>query len=261
MTTIACERLAMGDVAPALIERREGTQDASDPRFRQLLGEIAWQQLPEPIRNRFAKVIPPGGCIAYRGEVVATEIPPAGRLLVGLARLIGSPLPLDDGATGPSVVTVTEHPDSGGQTWERTYTRNPRRRWERLSAVDRREPRAPQVVRSTKCFAGPTGLEEQVAGGLGMALRVSVEAGRLVFRSQHYFLRLGRRRLILPALVCPGRMEIVHEQLPDGRFSFGLTLTHPHWGILLHQLAYFSDPVSSHGLAQSASLRSTPRPT
>ena len=91
-----------------------------------------------------------------------------------------------------------------------------------------------------KRFQGPTGLEEYVGAGIGMALRVTVENGALVFRSAHYFLELGRFRVAIHDLLSPGQMEIVHRDL-GSEFAFELTLTHRLFGRLIHQLAYFKE--------------------
>ena len=106
------------------------------------------------------QVLAPEDALFYRGKVVATELSRAGRLLAFLARAIGSPLPLTDGATGPALVVVTEDARLGGQSWTRIYTR---------------AGRLPQTVHSAKRFRGPTGLEEYVGYGIGMALKVTVE--------------------------------------------------------------------------------------
>jgi hypothetical protein len=203
-----------------------------DLRFRTLVGEEAWAQLPEAVRRRFSKRLAPGEMAIYRGRVAATKLSRVGRLLAFLARAIGGPLPLTDGATGAAVVAVAEDPTLGGQNWTRVYAR---------------PGRFPQVVHSAKRFCGPTGLEEYVGYGIGMTLRVTVENGALYFRSERYFLELGRARLYLPRLLEPGAMEIVHcEEEPEpgsngGTFSFRLSLTHPLCGPLLEQLAYFRD--------------------
>lgn len=202
------------------------TPDGTDTRFRALLGDAAWFELPEPVRRRFSKSLGPGDIVVYDGRVAATELSRAGRILAGLARIIGSPLPRDDGATGPSRVTVTESADAIGQTWTRSYTR-------------RAGP--PQVIVSMKCFRGPTGLEEHVGAGIGMELRVSVESGSLVFRSGRYIFAAGPARIRLPRWLSPGLMEVVHSQQGDGSFAFRLTLTHPWFGNLLHQLAFYRD--------------------
>jgi hypothetical protein len=41
----------------------------------------------------------------------------------------------------------------------------------------------PQVIASCKSFSGPTGLEEYLGGGFGIALDVRVEGGELHFLS------------------------------------------------------------------------------
>jgi Domain of unknown function (DUF4166) len=196
-----------------------------DLRFRQLVGEEAWAQLPEAVRRRFSKRIQPGQAVLYSGRVAETKLSGAGRILAAIARVIGSPLPDCDGATGAAVVSVMENDAHSGQSWTRTYER---------------PGKFPQVVHSMKRFQGPTGLEEYVGAGIGMALRVTVEDSALVFRSVHYFLALGAWRLRLPHVLEPGRMEIVHRDLGSD-FAFELTLAHARFGRLVHQLAYFKE--------------------
>lgn len=198
----------------------------ADLRFCALLGETAWAELPEAVRNRFSKRLAPGEMAIYRGAVTTTKLSLAGRVLSFLTRAIGAPLPLSNGATGPALVAVTEDPSLGGQSWTRIYAR---------------PGRAPQAIHSTKRFRGNTGLEEYVGYGIGMALKVTVEDSTLVFRSARYFLEIGRWRLSIPRVLEPGRMQITHRDEADGRFSFHLTLDHPLLGRMLYQLAYFAD--------------------
>jgi hypothetical protein len=198
-----------------------------DLRFRTLVGEEAWGRLPEAVRRRFSKRLGDGDTVVYRGRVAKTELSVAGRVLASLARIIGAPLPLTNGATGAAIVAVTEDSALGGQSWTRSYAR---------------PGRFPQVVHSAKRFCGPTGLEEYVGAGVGMTLSVTVEDGALYFRSQRYFFEIGRFRLYIPRLLEPGIMEIVHrDEAEPGGFSFTLDLLHPQLGRLLHQLAYFQD--------------------
>jgi hypothetical protein len=197
-----------------------------DLRFRSLLGEAAWARLPEAVQRRFSKCLAPGETIIYRGDVVATELSRAGRVLSFLARTIGAPLPLTDGATGPALVVVSEDVRLGGQCWLRIYAR---------------PGRFPQAIHSAKRFRGPTGLEEYVGYGIGMTLRVSVEDASLVFRSSGFFLDLGGWRLLLPRLAHPGQMRIEHRDLGGGSFAFSLELTHRILGRLVYQLARFRD--------------------
>lgn len=213
-------------LAPLPSAARERPADLADLRFCALLGEAAWATLPEAVRRRFSKRLAPDEIAIYRGTVATTELSRAGRVLSFLARAIGAPLPLSDGATGPALVAVTEDASLGGQSWTRVYAR---------------PGHAPQTIHSTKRFRGETGLEEYVGYGIGMTLRVTVEAGALVFRSAGYFLELGRWRWRIPRALEPGRMQITHRDEEAGNFSFRLTLDHPVLGRLLHQLAYFSD--------------------
>jgi Domain of unknown function (DUF4166) len=199
----------------------------ADTRFRTLVGEPAWARLPEPVRRRFSKRLVPGEALVYRGTVVATELSFAGRVLAFFARAIGSPLPVTNGATGPALVAVAEDDRLGGQCWTRMYAR---------------PGRFPQTIHSAKRFRGPTGLEEYVGYGIGMALYVTVEEGALVFRSDHYFVWVGNWRWRLPRVLEPGRMEITHRDEGGCTFSFRLALTHPLLGRIVHQLAYFQDP-------------------
>jgi len=148
-----------------------------DLRFRMLVGETAWASLPEAVRERFGKSVA-GRAVIYAGEIVECRMSKAGRLLAQLVRLVGAPLPLSSDVFVPAVVSVSEDPEAGGQFWTRIYGR--RRGF-------------PQVIHSSKRFAGPTGLEEYIGRGLGIALRVMVENEALHFLSDHYFVKLGGR--------------------------------------------------------------------
>jgi hypothetical protein len=214
------------DRLPAPAPASAGPPSVGDLRFRTLVGEAAWAELPEAVRRRFSKCLAPDETLIYRGDVVTTQLSRAGRLLSFLARAIGSPLPLTNDATGPALVVVTEDARLGGQTWLRIYSR---------------PGRFPQAIHSAKRFRGPTGLEEYVGFGIGMSLRVTVEGGALFFRSAAYFIELGRVRLPLPRLLHPGAMQIVHRDEGMGSFAFSLDLTHPLLGRLVHQLAIFRD--------------------
>lgn len=199
--------------------------DLVDLRFRALLPEADWNALPAAVRRRFSKRLAHGATVVYRGDVVTVEARPLGRLLAHAARLIGGPLPLvfDPGA---SVVTVTEDAVGQGQVWSRMYVRR---------------GGFPQVIHSAKRFAGPTGLEEHLGAGFGIALNVAVEDQALVFRGAFFFATVFGLRLRLPGWMAPCALTIVHRDLGDGRFAFTLALNHPMLGRLLGQEAIFHD--------------------
>ena len=209
-----------------------------DQRFRALMGARAWNALKPAVRRRFAERLGAGQSIVYVGHIAETRMTLAGRLLVQAARLIGSPFPLEPEAQGEAaVVALTTEGGNEGQCWTRIYA------WRHGF---------PQIVHSAKRFAGPTGLEEYVGYGIGVALTLHEENSGLRFRSAGYFLSLFGRRLPLPAFLSPGELVIGHDDLGQGRFTFTLQLTHPWLGRLLHQVALFNDTVISGADSQEA---------
>jgi hypothetical protein len=194
--------------------------------FRSLVGEADWARLPPAVRTRFERELAPGDSAAFVGTVASTRISWFGRCWAQLARLIGAPLPLKALERAAAAVIVTQDECSDTQAWTRLY---------------HEAGRLPQVIRSTKRFAGPTGLEECVGAGIGMALVVTVEERALVFRSVEYFWRIGRLRLHVPDWLTPGRIAVIHREERAGRFSFTLIVTHPWFGETIRQVAFFRD--------------------
>jgi len=197
-----------------------------DLRFRKLLPREEWDLLPLAVRRRFTKRLSGGKTAVYVGEVIETRMTLVGRTWAFLARLIGGPLPTSSDAHVPSVVTVTEDFATGAQMWTRLYARR---------------SGFPQVIRSAKQFSGATGLEECVGGGVGMALKVSVEDKALTFRSAGYFLKWATLRLAIPRWLTPGAMTIAHREIGAGRFTFTLDVVHPLFGTIIHQVAAFKE--------------------
>jgi hypothetical protein len=213
-------------ILPFAARRSAGGEGVGDLRFRALVGETGWAALPETTRRRFGKRIADCRSAVYAGEVVECRTNLAGRLVAQLCRLIGGPLPLTRDIEQPALVSVTEDHAGDGQHWTRIYGR--RRGFS-------------QVIHSSKRFTGPTGLEEYVGRGVGIALRVEVADSGLHFLSDHYFLKLGRLRLRLPRWLAPGRMRVSHIDCRHGLFAFVLLLEHPLFGELIRQTAMFRD--------------------
>jgi hypothetical protein len=200
-----------------------------DSRFRALLSDDDWGRLPVAIWRRFSTRLADGSTIVYVGEVDDARVSRIGWWLVQLARLIGGPLPTGAETGVPMIVTVTEEGANGGQIWTR---------------ICARRHGFPQVIHSSKRFAGPTGLEEYIGFGVSMALRVSVEHEALVFRSAGYSLQLGSLRLPLPVWLTPGDLTVTHSDLGCGTFRFALEIIHPRFGMLLRQSAVFREAAS-----------------
>ena len=206
--------------------------DLSDLRFRQLLGTQEWAQLSEAVRLRFGKRLGPGQSANYAGKVLSCRMNLVGWILAQVCRLIGAPLPLERGGGVAAVVSVTEDGASGGQVWTRIYAR---------------KRGFPQVIHSAKRFAGPTGLEEYLGGGFGIALWVSAIEGGIRFSSDHYFMRLGRLRLRMPHWLAPGLLTIDHVDRGNGTFTFTLALRHRLLGEVMHQHSCFCDQSNRQG--------------
>lgn len=204
----------------------DGGCAAGDRRFEALLGPADWARLPPPIRRRFGRPLRPAHPAVYAGTVAFTRLSRLGWWLAALARLIGAPLPLASGGRAAACVVVVEDPRAGGQRWTRLYER---------------PGRPAQVIHSIKRFAGPTGLEECVGGGIGVRLTLAVEGRSLVFRSAGYCWRRGQFSFALPGWLTPGRLEVRHREERAGRFSFTLRLTHPWFGVLIEQVGFFED--------------------
>jgi uncharacterized protein DUF4166 len=206
----------------------DGARDEplGDLRFRALLSHHDWAALPPAIRKRFSRRLADGATVVYAGTVIETRMSRAGWWLAQAVRPIGAPLPISRDGDMPSVVAVTEDMAGGGQVWTRLYARR---------------AGFPQIIHSAKRFAGPTGLEEHVGFGVGMALTVHAVDAALVFRSAGYFVQLLGRRLPLPRWLTPGAITVTHGELADGWFSFTLDLVHPRFGALIRQAAVFRE--------------------
>lgn len=201
--------------------------DVFDARFRELLGTAAWHRLPVAIRNRFSKRLQQGKSIAYQGVVTRMQMSRPGYYLAHAARLVGAPLPYDIRSVDqPAVVVVTEDVATNGQFWIRQYGRR---------------GAFPQTVHSSKRFQGPTGLEEYIGFGIGMALNVEATPTALLFKSDHYFLQLFGMRARLPRWLSPGALVIGHHELGNDGFTFTLALRSRWFGDLIKQEAVFRD--------------------
>jgi len=202
-----------------------------DMRFRQLLGKSAWDELPAAVRRRFDKRVRHGESQIYKGYITHTHMSTMGWALAQVLRVVGAPLPIDMANTGQAaIVTVTEDAKDSGQFWTRQYGR---------------KAGFPQIIHSSKRFAGPTGLEEYIGRGIGMTLHLAVEHEVLLFKNTRYFLTLCGRRVYLPKWLEPGALTVSHTDRGlcngDRWFEFGLELTHPLFGRLFDQRVMFKD--------------------
>jgi hypothetical protein len=213
---------------PKLAPKPTGKSDISsgNGRFRALLSENEWNSLSAEVRYRFSK---PADNLIYAGKVMEARLNLCGWMLAQALRLVGGPLPTYCETGVPAVVTVLEERNGTGQIWTRLYARR---------------SGFPKIIQTAKRFAGPTGLEEHLGGGIGMSLAVSVERGAIVFRSVHYFFQLLGRKWKLPALLSPGALIVTHAEAGNGRFTYTLVVAHPLFGELVYQRAMFREVAS-----------------
>ncbi len=211
---------------PAVCRRCPASRAQDSGPYPKLLGRAQWQQLPAPVRDRFSRTLADGESRIFHGAVTHTAMTRAGWLLAQAARVIGAPLPLHHGGTGPAHVVVTEDKKQGLQFWTRIY-----------AGADG----FPQVINSAKRFSGPTGLEECLGAGVLMRLVVLVANGALVFRSAGFALAMFGRPLCLPEWAVPWRCDVIHRDMGNGRFTFTLELHNAWLGMMLRQVAEFTE--------------------
>ncbi len=197
-----------------------------DLRFRALLPRADWDALPGAVRSRFSKRLANGKVALYAGDIKEARFSRIGWCMAQLLRVIGGPLPLRRDIDVPAAVCVAEDGEGGGQIWTRVY---------------HHAKGFPQMINSAKRFAGPTGLEEHIGMGIGMALRVRAIGNGLAFTSDHYFWQAGKFRMRLPRWIAPGETKVRHIDRGHGKFDFTLRLKHKLFGELIWQRAVFRD--------------------
>jgi hypothetical protein len=190
-----------------------------------VLGEAAWQRLPEAVQARFGDA---AAAVDYVGEFEIVRASVLGRCLAWLCRLIGTPVVPRTGLHVPAVVRV--EPTERGVVWKREY------QWPDRSTC---------LVRSTKVIGTDGTLVEELPARLCMPLNVYEQSGVLHFVSRGYYFDLGirrnggRLRIPLPTGLSPGTTHVEHLDESAGWFRFTMTVTHPAFGELFYQTGRF----------------------
>ncbi|MGH6931709.1 MAG: DUF4166 domain-containing protein [Dongiaceae bacterium] len=187
----------------------------ADGTIRRLLGEAAWGRLNPNVRARFAVKPAPGQVLTFVGTMTEVRRSWFGWLLASACRLIGTPLPPQQGRQVPAIVRIYRAGDGDGIVWERRYQFGRSR---------------PFTMRSTKRPDGARGLLECAGYGFAMRLRLFERDGALHFASTGYCLELGGRRVTLPDLFTPGQALVTHRDEGGGRFRFTMAMAHRWFG-------------------------------
>ncbi len=194
-------------------------------RYPALVGDD-WVNLPTSVQIRFVKSFNHRKVIVYQGRIYQTRLSKIGMILAKLSKFFGAPLPQENCVRGSATVIVKEARDFEGQYWTRLYPSS---------------QAFPQVIQSVKRFAGPTGLEEIISKRIGIALDVKVKKKTLCFVSNHYFLLFGKKRIVLPRFLSPGKLVVEHRETGPKRFRYSFCLHHPVLGELIYQTAIFEE--------------------
>jgi len=202
---------------------RERTGSGVRHGLREVLGSVAWQRLPEAVRDRFTEH---AGAATYAGAFEVVRASMLGRLVAWAGTLFGTPVAPRVGSDVEARVLV--RPDSAGVVWDREY------RWQDGTR---------HLVRSTKVVTADGQLVEKLPAGLCMPLHV-YEADRVLhFVSRGYYFDLSFGdlgfRLWLPRLFSPGVTHVEHIDLDHGWFRFTMTVTHPWFGEMFFQTGRF----------------------
>ena len=188
--------------------------------LRDVLGNDAWNRLPEAVRERFAAT---AGPVTYAGAFEIVRASPLGRAFARLGTLFGTPVAPRCGANVAARVLVRPH--AGGVDWNREY------HWAD-GEMD--------LVRSTKVVTDGGDLIEKLPMRLCMPLAVHDAGGVLHFISRSYYFDLGCGvHLPLPTFFSPGVTHVEHIDLGHGWFRFTLAVTHPLFGELFLQTGRF----------------------
>jgi hypothetical protein len=184
-----------------------------------VLGQAAWNRLPEAVRERFADN---AGDALYGGAFEIVRASLLGSVFAWIGTVFGTPVAPGSGSNVHARVHVK--PGAGGVTWLREYL------WEDGSR---------SLVRSTKVVDDGQ-LIEKLPARLCMPLDTFEEGGVLHFVSRGYYFDLGLGlKLWLPAFFSPGTTHVEHVDLGHGWFRFTMIVTHPRFGELFFQTGRF----------------------
>jgi len=201
-----------------LIDARTGVRARHG--LRDVLGNEAWNRLPEAVRERFAAT---AGDVTYAGAFEVVRASVLGRVFAWAGMLFGTPVTPRGGENVAARVFVRPH--AGGVDWNREY------HW--ANGVV-------HFVRSTKVVTADGRLIEKLPARLCMPLAVYEDGGVLHFVSRAYYFDLGfGLRLPLPAFFSPGVTHVEHIDLTHGWFRFTLAVRHPLFGEMFFQTGRF----------------------
>ncbi len=180
------------------------------PLLQKALGKD-WGKLPSVIQRHYSVPTDANTCLKGNMEIgYPTFLWP----LISMIHLCGGLV----SRRGKSVETLVEKTISTQNTtlcWKRT-----------LTYPDGKK----DYFYSQMVYLQDHELIETVRFGFGLRLRVSVENGDLVYRSNGHIWQYGKLRLTFPDWLVLGSATIIETPISDQQFKLDFSIKHPLWG-------------------------------
>lgn len=170
-----------------------------------------WHKLPSVIRNHYC--VPNNDKITLKGSMeigYPTFLFP----LISLIHLFGG-LVVRRGKHIETVIEKTLVKQQAAQCWKRTLTYPNGKK---------------NYFYSQLAYFQDHELIETVRFGFGLRLKVSVNNGCLVYRSNGHIWQYGKFQLSFPDWLLLGKASIIESPISDQQFSLDFSMTHPLWG-------------------------------
>lgn len=181
------------------------------PLLQKTLGED-WDKLPPVIQRHYNTSINSATCVIGNMEI---GYPSYLLPLISLIHLCGG-LVLTRGSRIETIVKKTVCATNNTLVWSRTlkYPDNKKNHfYSKMSYLQDHE------------------LIETVRFGFGLRLKVSVEKGKLVYRSNGHVWQYGRFLLTFPDWLVLGNATIVEIPITNQQFKLNFSISHPFLGI------------------------------
>ena len=183
------------------------------PLFQQILGKD-WDKLPEVIRRHYR--LPSGNILQNRvSGTMAIDYPWFVTPILKMIRLFGG---LIDAKGTNNAVTVDKQVDPDRPDcifWRREII----------------PPDGATIVFASRMeYQQANELIEFIGGGFGLHLKLTVENGRLVYRSNGHLWQVGNIRIPVPDVLMLGHATITETAVSDNEFELDFRIRHPLFG-------------------------------
>lgn len=197
----------------------------SEPIFKQVLGD-EWETLGPAVRRHYFLRPYSHDAITVEGTMDEVRHSWLTTLLRPFLRIMGALVPYS-GTNVPIAVHYNAEPEGARIHWDRVF----------------RFPQASEYRFRSFMEPGRRGeVVEFVRFGIGIRLKMTAEAGVLVFRDMGYVWRIGPVRVPLPLHWLLGRAYIEERSVDEREFAMRMTLTHPWFGETFCYRGRFSLP-------------------